>query len=99
MLNERHTSTLLYDPGSDTLSIRSEDLGKDGSREAQLLLDKKGFLVGIDLYGGDRVVVMLGPHEAVDRTERVTVTVVRGSVVLVRDAKRMARGHEKNPYV
>jgi len=47
----------------------------------------------------DRIVVMAGPHEAVERTVGARVEVTGAGAILVRDAKRAVRGHEPNPYV
>lgn len=105
MLPERRATGLAFDATTDTLRIDVEGGGGAASeRDAQLLLDARGFLVGVDVEGppgpGGRVVVMLGPHEAVDRTVPARVAVHgNGDRVIVRDARRAARGHERNPYV
>jgi hypothetical protein len=101
MLDERRVLGLSYDKASDTLSVRVDgDHGRTGARQAQLLVDEAGRLVGVDLEGTtDRIVVMAGPHEAVVRTVPTRVEVTSQGAVLVRDAKRSVRGDEPNPYV
>ena len=101
MLRETRAKSASYDPRNDTLVVTAEDdCGSAGSRNAQLLIDAQGYLVGIDLDGAgmERLVVMLGPHEAVERTSQVRVHVQR-SVVSVLGAKNAIRGDEKNPYL
>lgn len=101
MLRETHAKSASYDARNDTLILSAEDdCGRSGARDAMLLLDSKGFLVGVDLDGTEmeRLVVLLGPMEAVDRTVRTKVQIER-SVVTVLAAKKSARGDEKNPYV
>jgi hypothetical protein len=101
MLRETHAKSASYDARNDTLVLSAEDeCGRSGNRDAQLLLDAKGFLVGVDLEGGGlgRLLVMLGPHEAVEKQVKATVQ-VDGSSVTVLGAKKSVRGHEKNPYV
>jgi hypothetical protein len=101
MLDERRVRSLSYDQATDTLSVQIEgDHGRTGARAAQLLVDGAGRLVGVDLEGGaDRVVVMAGPHEAVERVVPARVEVTASGAILVGDAKRAVRGHEPNPYV
>ncbi len=106
MLRETRAKSASYDSRNDTFVLSAEDdCGHAGTRDAQLLLDSKGFLVGIDLdgvlgrgAGSERLVVMLGPHEAVDKTTKARVEVA-GASVTVLNAKKNARGDEKNPYV
>lgn len=101
MLREERVLSASYDAGRDelTLSCASDLPGSASSGvDAQLLLDKNGFLVGVDVGAEpDRVVVMLGRHEDVDRTESVKVSVAKREV-RVAHAKARARGNEKNPY-
>jgi hypothetical protein len=105
MLPERRATGLAFDPEADTLRIDAEGAqGAASERSAQLLLDARGFLVGVDVEGpprpGGRVVVMLGPHEAVERVVPARVLVHGdGAQVVVRGARRAVRGHEKNPYL
>lgn len=101
MLRETQAKSASYDARNDTLVLRAEDdCGESGNRHAQLLLDSKGYLVGVDLEGGGagRLVVMLGPHEAVESQVKATVQ-VSGTSVTVLSAKKSARGDERNPYV
>lgn len=59
-----------------------------GKTEARLLVDGKGALVGVDLgEEPDRLVVMLGRHEDVDRVVD-TKAEVRGASVHIANAKR-----------
>ena len=101
MLRETKAKSASYDARNDTLVLSAEDdCGESGSRHAQLLLDAKGFLVGVDLDGKalGRLCVMLGPHEAVESQVKAKVQ-VSGSTVTVLDAKKSARGHERSPYL
>ncbi len=112
MMREVRAARLVYDAKLDVLRVVCEhEAGAITSRrervDGQLLLDAAGYLVGVDLGGEGfaRTVVMAGPHEAVARTEPVSVDVVRdargeGSVleVAVTEARARARASEKNPY-
>ncbi len=99
MLNERRAVRLSYDSQSDTSTVVTDGaLPQRGSTAATLLLDKKGFLVGIDVTAGDRVVVMLGGHEEV-ATQTSAHVDVHGTSLSVAKAKSRIRGDEKNPYV
>jgi hypothetical protein len=100
MLRETRAKSASYDSRNDTLVLYAEDDCGSGTRGAQLLLDAKGFLVGVDLDGAgmERLVVMLGPHEAVAKTTSARVQ-VSGESVTVQGAKKTVRGDEKNPYV
>ena len=99
MLNERRAVRLTYDAQSDTSTVVADGaLSQSGSSAATLLLDKKGFLVGIDVTGGSRVVVMLGGHEEVASQTSAHVD-VHGAAVSVGKAKSRIRGDEKNPYL
>ena len=99
MLNERRAVRFSYDSQSDTSTVVTDGaLPQSGSTAATLLLDKKGFLVGIDVTAGDRVVVMLGGHEEV-ATQTTAHVDVHGTSVSVAKAKSRIRGDEKNPYV
>jgi hypothetical protein len=106
MLNERPAHALVYDAASNV--ARLETGAKGGGRKTlagQLLLDQHGFLVGVDLGGEglSRTVVMLGPHENVDRTRAARVVVTYDAdgdpaEVEVTDARAAIRADEKNPY-
>lgn len=76
MLPETRGTSYARASGSVTVAVESTgDL--DGAASAQLLLDQKGHVVGLDLEVDTprRLVVMLGPHEAVASTRDVTVRV------------------------
>ena len=72
MLDEREALSFDYDATKDVLTLRFayDDARVAGVRDAYLLLDSGGYLVGLDLgdAGGVRPIVMIGPHEKVDRT-------------------------------
>jgi GAF domain-containing protein len=106
MLNERSLRAWVYDSASDIARL---EVGAAGvarkTADARLLLDRQGFLVGVDLGGAavSRTLVMLGPHEAVERTVGARVVAiydVKGELagVDVHDARKAIRGTEKNPY-
>jgi hypothetical protein len=107
MLNERPAHAFAYDAASDVARLAIGAAG--GTRKtttfAQLLLDRQGFLVGVDLVGtgATRMVVMLGPHEKVDRTHSARVVVSYDATgqpaeIEVGDARNAIRAAEKNPY-
>jgi hypothetical protein len=105
MLRDYRARSLTYDAATDVARLEVEGVAPGGptrSISALLLLDSKGFLVGVDLGGDDleRAVVLLGPYEAVARTVAAEVTVAYGdsgepAEVRVRDAKGAVRG---GPY-
>jgi hypothetical protein len=100
MIREERVAAVSYDAGKDELTLACEGRlpRSSGEIDGQLLLDKAGFLVGVDMgQEPDRVALMLGRHEDVERTLPVRVTIA-GTSVRVGDAKKRARGHEKNPY-
>ncbi len=107
MLNERRLRTWAYDAASDVarLEVGSAGVARK-TADGRLLLDKQGFLVGVDT-GSDaltRIVVMLGQHDEVESLvdARVVVTYdASGEVaqVEVPHARRAIRGAEKNPHV
>ena len=112
MLEELAAEAAVYDVPSDTLRVTSAagfpaGRSKPKAGAAQLLVDKKGMLVGVDLPdsgGSGRWVIMLGPHEAVASTVPASVQVQTSGdgarlVVFVSDAKKTVRAHERNPYV
>ena len=115
MLHEERAERIAYDASKDTAHITTGlpvDPGQvvhfDNRETVQvdLLLDKDGFLVGVDLGGGglSRVVVMLGPHEAVTRSESARVEVARdasGHVaeISIPRAAAAIRASSKNPYI
>lgn len=89
-----------YDRKDDAFVVTcAEPFPRAGSHEVQLLLDVRGHLVGID-FGGEgmnRLVVMLGPHEAVARTAPAKVSADAGTV-RVRKARSVLPVDELNPY-
>jgi hypothetical protein len=101
MLNERPATGFFYTPDADlaTVSVESGDLGT-GEISARLLIDSKGFLVGIDCRdkAGRGVIVMLGPHEAVAETRDARVTLGTGGIE-IGDARKSVRAGERNPYM
>ena len=109
MLNERPASGLSYDARTDIATVAIAQGAPTTFRtrqiEGALLLDAQGFLVGLDLRDdqGRGVVVMLGPHEAVDGTQAHPLalhTDAAGEVTAVTfsGAKNAIRAAEKNPY-
>jgi hypothetical protein len=104
MIREERVVRLRFDAARNELTLECEgDLSgaatkPGGAVTAQLLLDRAGFLVGVDIgTEPNRTVAMLGRHEDVDRTASGRV-ILEGRTVRVLDAKG-ARGHEPNPYV
>jgi hypothetical protein len=106
MLNEHTARALVYDATSNVARLETGRIGKGRKTLAgQLLLDRHGFLVGVDLGGEglSRTVVMLGPHENVDRTRAARVVVTYDAdgdpaEVEVTDARAAIRAEDKNPY-
>jgi hypothetical protein len=109
MLQEERAERIAYDASKDLARITTGlpvDPTKRGTAKVDLLLDKDGFLVGVDLGGGglSRVVVMLGPHEAVARTESAQIEIVRdrdGHVaeLTIFGAAAAIKAASKNPYI
>jgi hypothetical protein len=99
MFRDHEANATAYDAGADTYLVHCEELPRTGSTTATLLLDVKGHLVGVDLGGDgfDRLVVMLGPHEAVHHTEHARVSFEKRRLV-VSGAKKLLPVGEKNPY-
>jgi len=104
MLPEQRATSYAHDPSSSTVVIVSppttENLG--GEQPARLLLDAASHVVGVDVApdSPQRVVVMLGPHESVARSEDVRVTIEGGGgTVRIQGqaAKLVTAG--ANPYV
>lgn len=101
MLPEQRATSYAND--TSTVIIVSEPrAGLSGDQPARLLLDTASHVVGVDVApdSPSRLVVMLGPHENVARTEDVRV-VVEGGGGTVRltghAAKLVAPG--ASPYV
>jgi hypothetical protein len=111
MFREERAVRVVYDAQNDTVRLVCDAGGsgvtaKYSRGDVQLLLDRDGHLVGVDLGGEalQRTVVMLGPHEAVATTVPWQAGVLRnarGSVVEVAfaGAREHGRAHEKSPYV
>jgi hypothetical protein len=111
MIREERAQSVVYDMQADVARIvvqASPNGAAKEQRDVDLLLDAKGYLVGVDLGGEGfkRKVVMLGPHESVasTRSARIAIAYVVDQpeeiAELVLDGARAAiRAHEKNPYV
>ncbi len=99
MFRDHEAHSTSYEASSDSFVVRCEALPRSGDVKAQLLLDVRGHLVGVDCGGSDldRLVIMLGPHEAVHRTANATVKLA-GDRVLVGGAAKLLPVREKNPY-
>jgi hypothetical protein len=105
MLDEREALSFDYDATTDVLTLRFafDDGRVAGVRDAYLLLDSGGYLVGLDLAdaGGVRPIVMIGPHEKVDRTVAARVVVAVSGAdyeAKIERASRAVRANERNPY-
>ena len=80
MLPEQRATRYAHDPALGTVLVHVADAGRpnlNGDVPARLLFDAASHLVGIDIApdSQDRLVVMLGAHENVSRTETATVHV------------------------
>ena len=105
MLPEQRATSYAHDPALHTVLVHVADGGRPnlaGDVPARLLLDASNHLVGIDIApdSQDRLVVMLGPHENVARTETATVHVENAGTRITLHgsaAKMVAPG--ASPYV
>ncbi len=104
MLPEQPASSYSNDSASSTVIIVSAPTRPNlhGELEARLLLDGGNHVVGVDVAPSspERVIVMLGPHEKVSRTEEVRVHIEgNGGTIRIQGhaAKLIAPG--ANPYV
>jgi hypothetical protein len=99
MFRDHEAHGTSYEASSDTFVVRCDELPRTGGASAELLLDVKNHLVGIDLGGGgfERLVVMLGPHEAVHHKASAKVKLEKDRVV-ISGAKKLLPVGEKNPY-
>lgn len=111
MLQEEHATEYSYDASLDVVRLRTGRVESGATlrrknSDANLLLDAQNFLVGVD-FGGEgpsRRVLMCGPHEAVKAQRPGRIEVAEDLVgniaeVVVRSAKALVRGDEKNPYL
>jgi hypothetical protein len=104
MLPEQQATSYANDPSTSTVIIVSEPTRPTlhGDRPARLLLDDKSHVVGVDVApdSPERVIVMLGPHENVTRTEEVRVHIEGGggTVRLQGHAAKLVTPGA-NPYV
>jgi hypothetical protein len=106
MLDEHEALSLAFDAVADVLTIRFayDDVRVVGVRDATLLIDAAGHLVGLDLGDarGVRPIVMLGPHDVVERTVDSRVVIAAAGAdyeARIEGASRAVRGNERNPYV
>jgi hypothetical protein len=105
MLPEQRATSYAHDPALGTVVLVSEAGPRKqlhGDVPARLLLDAARHLVGVDVSpdSPERIVVMLGPHEAVANAEDATVRVEGGGRTITLHgsaAKRIAPG--ASPYV
>jgi hypothetical protein len=105
MLPETRATSYAHDPALGTVVVYSQPGARPelhGDLPATLLFDGGGHLVGVDVSPDtpDRLVVMLGPHEAVDRTTDARVHVEGGgrTVTLHGSAAKLVTAGA-NPYV
>jgi hypothetical protein len=105
MLPETRATSYAHDPALGTVAIYSQASGRPelhGDLPARLLLDERGHLVGVDVSPDttDRLVVMLGGHEAVASTKDARVHVDGGGrkVTLHGSAAKLVTAGA-NPYV
>ena len=105
MLPETRATSYAHDPALGTVVVYSQPGARPelhGELPARLLLDGKGHLVGVDVSPEtpERLVVMLGPHEAVAATKDARVHVEGGgrTVTLHGSAAKLVTPGA-NPYV
>ncbi len=105
MLPETRATSYAHDPALGTVVVYSQPGARPalhGELPGRLLLDGKGHLVGVDVSPDtpDRLVVMLGPHEAVANTADARVHVEGGgrTVTLHGSAAKLVTPGA-NPYV
>lgn len=105
MLPEQRATSYAHDPALGTVVVVCGAGGPNelhGDVPARLLLDDARHLVGVDLAPDkpERLVVMLGPHESVTRTEEARVQVASGGRTITihgHAAKLVSPG--ASPYV
>jgi len=105
MLPEKKATSYARDPALGTLVVCAEASARpelSGERPGRLLLDAAGHLVGIDVEpdSQQRLIVMLGPHEAVASQVEARVHVEGGgrTVTLHGSSAKLVAGGA-NPYV
>ena len=105
MLPETRATSYAHDPALGTVVVYSQPGARPalhGELPGRLLLDGKGHLVGVDVSPEtpERLVVMLGPHEAVASTKDTRVHIEGGgrTVTLHGSAARLVTPGA-NPYV
>ena len=105
MLPETRATSYAHDPALGTVVVYSQPGARpalQGELPGRLLLDGQGHLVGVDVSPEtpERLVVMLGPHEAVAATKDARVHVVGGgrTVTLHGSAAKLVTPGA-NPYV
>ena len=105
MLPETRATSYAHDPALGTVVVYSQPGARPalhGELPGRLLLDGKGHLVGVDVSPEtpERLVVMLGPHEAVASTKDARVHIEGGgrTVTLHGSAAKLVTPGA-NPYV
>lgn len=105
MLPETRATSYAHDPALGTVVVYSQPGARPslhGNLPARLLLDAKGHLVGVDVTpdSPERLVVMLGAHEAVAKVSDATVHIEGGgrTVTLHGSAAKLVTPGA-NPYV
>jgi hypothetical protein len=104
MLPEQRATSYANDASTSTVVIISEPSRPNlhGDLPARLLLDDGSHIVGVDVApdSPERVIVMLGPHERVARSEDVRVHIEGGggTVRLQGHAAKLVTPGA-NPYV
>ena len=105
MLPETRATSYAHDPVLGTVVLYSTPGARPalhGEQPARLLLDGKGHLVGVDVApdSQERLVVMLGGHEAVASTKDARVHIEGGGqkVTLTGSAAKLV-SPGANPYV
>jgi len=104
MLPEQRATSYAHDPATSTVVVVTEKSRPtlNGDHPARILLDDKNHLVGIDVVpdSPERLIVMLGPHEKVVRTEECRVHVEQGGgTVRIHGACAKLVTPGANPYV
>lgn len=105
MLPETRATSYAHDPAVGTVVVYAQPGARDelqGEQPARLLLDGAGHLVGVDISPDtpERLVVMLGAHEAVAVTKDAKVHIEGGGrkITLHGSAAKLVTPGA-NPYV